>query len=727
MRSADEGRTWTEPRVMFDGADDDRDPHVTQLRDGTLVCSFFPYRKGGDGKPEYEACVIESRDGGWTWDPMPRVLARSWACSAPVRELPDGTRLLGVYHEEGQTAYGGVLRSTDAGRTWSDPIPIGRGSGVRLDAETDLVQLRDGSLYAALRGDRTNMHFAISLDTGLTWSGVTNIGFQGHCPHFTRLASGEILLTHRLPHTALHISGDEGKSWRGPFQIDDTTGAYPSTVELRDGSVLVVYYEEGEGSGIRARRFSLTNSGLRREPLHPEPRAIGSRLELFADDFLIERLEGCSRVLHRPQPDGIALRFDAPWEGAFSGYVTVLSDGGLYRMYYRGLPVAGADGSTNEVTCYAESADGVRWTKPLLGLFEVAGSRSNNVMLAGQPPFSHNFAPFLDTRPGVAASERFKALAGTAASGLHAFASADGLRWQPLRPTAVLTQGAFDSQNVAFWSDAEGCYALYLRTWTGGDFAGYRTISRSTSTNFVDWTAPEEMTFDDGPREHLYTSQTHPYYRAPHLYVALPMRFLPGRAVLSAEQAQALGVGNGYAGDTAETVLMTSRGGNRYHRPFMEGFIRPGPDLGNWASRAGLTALGILPTGPAEMSVYKQAHYAQPNCHLVRHVLRTDGFVSVNAPLRGGEFTTRLLTFTGRELVLNFSAGAAGGIRVEIQGEEGRAVPGRSLADAVEQAGDELERTVAWKNGTDVSALAGSPIRLRFVMQDADLYSMRFR
>lgn len=457
------------------------------------------------------------------------------------------------------------------------------------------------------------------------------------------------------------------------------------------------------------------------------PVALGSRLELFADALLVDHLEGGTLKLHEPHPANVALTFDAPWEGAFSAYVTVLRDGSRYLCYYRGVPTAGRDGSENEVTCIAESPDGITFTKPSLGLYEVAGTRSNNVVLAGQAPFSHNFAPFLDTRPGSPTAERFKALAGTSEKGLHGFRSGDGVHWEPIRGQPLITRGAFDSQNVAFWSESEHCYVLYLRTWSGGDFRGFRTISRATSTNFLDWSDPVEMSFGDTPREHLYTSQTHPYFRAPHLYIATPMRFLPGRKVLTPEQAQALGVDPGYASDTAEAVFMTTRGGSRYERLFMEGFIRPGPDLGNWASRAGLTALGVVPTGPAEMSLYKQAHYAQPSGHLVRYTLRTDGFVSVNAPYRGGELLTRPVTFTGNRLEVNFSTGASGGVRVEIQRADGRPVPGFTLADAVEQVGDEIGRVVSWKGGADVSALAGSTVRLRFVMADADLYALRFR
>ncbi len=455
--------------------------------------------------------------------------------------------------------------------------------------------------------------------------------------------------------------------------------------------------------------------------------AISNRLELFVDDFLIERLEGAQLKLHEPSPAGVALRFDQPWEGSFSGYLTVIRDGGLLRMYYRGLPASGGDNSTKEVTCYAESRDGITWTKPQLGLFEVFGTRSNNVVLAQAAPFTHNFAPFLDTRPGVPALERFKAVGGSSKSGLVAFVSGDGLRWRKLRESPVFTQGVFDSQNVAFWSEAEHCYALYFRTWTERGYQGFRTISRTTSTNFLDWSPPVEMTFGDTPMEHLYTSQTQPYFRAPHLYLATAMRFVPGRKVLTDEQAMALGVSPGYASDCADAVLLSSRGGNRYARTFMESFIRPGLDPGNWASRAGLTALGIVPTGPTEISLYKQAHYAQPSAHLVRYTLRPDGFVSVNAPYRGGELVTKPLQFTGRELVINFATGAAGGVRAELQDPEGRPRPGFTLEDAREQVGDDVERVVRWAQGPDVSRLAGQPVRVRFVLKDADIFSMRFR
>src|SRR5262249_44719848 len=213
---------------------------------------------------------------------------------------------------------------------------------------------------------------------------------------------------------------------------------------------------------------------------------------------------------------------------------------------------------------------------------------------------------------GVPAAERYKALGGTSKSGLIAFASADGLRWRRLQEAPVLTAGAFDSQNLAFWSAVEGEYVCYFRTFKRIDGTGYRWISRSTSADFRHWSGPVEMTFGDAPPEHLYTNQTQPYFRAPHLYIATPARFMPGRQAITPEQAQAIHVHPQYFGDTSDAVLMSSRGGSRYDRTFLEGFIRPAIGLENWVSRTNYPALNVVPTSDREMSIYVQQNYGQP-------------------------------------------------------------------------------------------------------------------
>lgn len=465
-------------------------------------------------------------------------------------------------------------------------------------------------------------------------------------------------------------------------------------------------------------------------PLAAQILELGSRRELFVDRWLIERLTGVELRLAQPVDAGVALELDQPWEGPFSGYFTVLKDGPLYRLYYRGLPAAGADGNAREVTCYAESRDGVRWVKPKLGLYQIAGSGDNNVILANQPPFSHNFAPFLDARPGVPPAERYKALAGTARSGLHAFVSADGVRWRRLREQAVIPapdSSAFDSQNVAFWSESEGRYVCYFRSWKRIGAVNYRWVSRTVSPDFIHWSPPLEMSFGEAPAEHLYTNQTSPYFRAPHIYLGVCARFFPGRQVLSDEQARAIQVDPKYYRDCSDAVLITSRGGERYDRTFLEAFLRPGLGWENWVSRSNYPACNIVPTGADQMSLYVARHYGQPTAHLRRYVLRVDGVASVHAGYAGGELITKPFRFRGRWLEINYSTSAAGSLQIEIQDQAGNPLPGYSLAEAEQMIGDQIEAVARWRGASDLKALEGRPIRLRIRLKDADLYALRFR
>jgi hypothetical protein len=450
-----------------------------------------------------------------------------------------------------------------------------------------------------------------------------------------------------------------------------------------------------------------------------------SRRELFIDGHLIQRLDDAELRLHEPCRAGTAIDFDRPWEGPFCGYVTVLRDGDRFRMYYRGMSRAGSDGTAGEVTCYAESPDGIHWAKPLLGICEIDGSHANNVVLKDHTPASHNFSPFVDARPDAPPEERYKALGGTSQSGLIGFASPDGLRWRRLQQEAVFrdTGWVFDSQNVCFWSEAEQKYVLYYRRSP----EGVRGIARATSDDFRHWSTPEQMAFNQGPAEHLYTNQTHPYFRAPHIYLGVAARFMPGRRVLSDEQARTIGVDPRYFGDISDAVLLSTRGGSRYDRTFLESFVRPGIGRENWTSRTNYPALGIVPTSEREMSIYIQKNYGQPGARLDRYVLRWDGFASVHAGYGGGELLTRPVTWPARgeaRLIINYSTSAAGGIRVEVQDENRGPIPGFALSDCEEVIGDEIERIVGWKGGSDLSVLANRPLRLRFTLRDADLYSL---
>ncbi|MEO1844794.1 MAG: hypothetical protein ABGZ37_11010 [Akkermansiaceae bacterium] len=453
-----------------------------------------------------------------------------------------------------------------------------------------------------------------------------------------------------------------------------------------------------------------------------EPIKIAAQRELFVDHHLIERLDGVRLELHRPQAREIVFRFDQPWEGIYCGYETVLKDGETYRFYYRGMPEAKHDLDT-EVTCVAESKDGIHWSRPKLTNYLVRGAKENNVVLA-RSRGCHNLAPFIDTNPACPPAQRYKAMGGSGSPGLLAFTSPDGLRWKQLQENPVITKGAFDSQNNAFWSLSEGHYVCYFRVFREGK----RWIARATSKDFIHWSEPIDLELNGNPREHLYTNQFGPYLRAPQIYLGMPTRYFPGRRVVTTEEALRIGTPQewDYVNACTDIQLTSARGGADLKRTFMEAFIRPGADLRNWTSRASYAARGIVQTGERELSLYVKHHSGYKSNHLRRYTIRPDGFISVNAPYTGGELVTKLFTFTGSTLSLNFASSAAGGMWVEIQGPDGKAIEGFSLQDCTEIIGDRLEHTVRWKGGTDVSALRGKPVRLRVRMKDADLYSFRF-
>lgn len=434
------------------------------------------------------------------------------------------------------------------------------------------------------------------------------------------------------------------------------------------------------------------------------PIEIGSRLEPMVDKHLIDKTTGGTRLrLHPPLPREVVWKPDAAWESTSAAYFTVFRDGELFRMYYRGSPRDMPD-----VVCMMTSSDGVQWERPKLGLFDFRGSKENNIVWTGGPfRTSVNFAPFRDTRPGVPDNERYKALAG---SPIHAFASADGIHWRLLVEKPVLTGTNFDSQNVAFWDERRNCYVAFMRHRLEGNV---RFVSTSTSADFRKWTERVPIDTGDAPIEHLYTNGTAPYFRAPHIYFSFMKRFVPER--------------NKYNEGVSDVVFLTSRDGRHFDRTFLEALIRPGLDPRSWAARSNMPAWGLVQTGEQEMSIYYLQNYRTHGIQVRRGTFRLDGVASAHGGVPGGELTTKALQFKGSRLVLNFSTSAAGSIQVEIQDPQGKPVPGFGLSDCHEMFGDEIERAVSWMGGPDVGQLAGKPVRLRFVLRDADLYSLRFR
>jgi len=487
---------------------------------------------------------------------------------------------------------------------------------------------------------------------------------------------------------------------------------------------------------------------------------IGGRRELFVDDAMVSTISGGLRmVLHRPERKEIVLETDRPWEGNASGYQSVMFSDGKYRMYYRGghydknFGVSDTTRTSHPwVLCYAESEDGIRWTRPNLGLCAYNGSKENNIVLdarlvgkiAGDPAHT---SVFYDANPACPGDQRYKVVingkggTGRFGAALYVLGSGDGLRFRILDTTPCATDGAFDSQNLIFWDPVARTYRAYYRNFRNG----IRDIMTSSSTDILHFPPGKQVVRQQGKDYALYTNQMQPYYRAPHIILGFPMRYydrgtdawgwpamsaLPGVENRKMRSAKS----NRYGTAVTDGMLLASRDGETV-RLWEEAFMRPGPrQKESWTYGDNFIFWGLVETvshlgdAPNEISFYSTEGYWQGNSTKFRRsTLRLDGFVSAQAPATGGELITKPLIFAGAALSINFETGGPGELKVEIQNLDGSPVPGYALADCFPIFGDHIDFPVSWKGkGTDVSTLAGKPVRIRFALKDADLYAFQF-
>ena len=483
------------------------------------------------------------------------------------------------------------------------------------------------------------------------------------------------------------------------------------------------------------------------EAFHPvqaaEPIAIGSRLEPLVDHALIDSVEGSMQLkLHYPTPREVAITFDQPWEGGASGYPTVIQDGKIYRMYYRGHRYIIDDPplrqAQSEAVCYAESTDGIHWTRPNLGIYQWPGVEDNNIIWMGSPE-THNFAPFLDSNPECLPEQRFKAIGGTSASkGMWTFQSADGIHWKRLSEGPVVTKGAFDSHNTAFWDAKQQRYSMYVRYFSESKYRGLRLIGFTHSQDFKTWNNPVGIEYPDSPPQQMYTNQILPYYRAPHVLFGFPTRYVAKPLTKHVEQlppvelrTTLIKASQRVGTDLTDGIFMSSRDGRTFKR-WDEAFLRPGPEAeGRWIYGDNYQAYGLYETTSAspgnEISMlFDEGAWRAGERRLRRYTIRLDGFVSLNARYAGGKMTTQPLSFDGSVLTVNYATSAAGTLEVGILNADGTTIPGFTLEDSAELFGDTTAQVVSWKSGSDVSSLAGKPVRLVFELKDGDLYSFQF-
>ncbi len=121
-----------------------------------------------------------------------------------------------------------------------------------------------------------------------------------------------------------------------------------------------------------------------------------------------------------------------------------------------------------------------------------------------------------------------------------------------------ITEGRFDSQNLAFWDSTRKHYREYHRHLREG-----RDIMTSTSSDFSDWTDPVFLEYSPERLTQLYTNQIAPYYRAPHIFLGFPTRYITGRGLLTPLNERIARISEGFGRNYTDGGFMTSRGGRR--------------------------------------------------------------------------------------------------------------------------------------------------------------------
>ena len=472
-----------------------------------------------------------------------------------------------------------------------------------------------------------------------------------------------------------------------------------------------------------------------RATAQPAPVDVSSRKQLFVDELLIAESEGIALTVNRPvkDPEPVMEGYELRW----SLYNAVLKDKDAIRLYYNPI-VAG-----KLRMAYAESKDGVHWTRPNLGIVEIDGSKDNNIVF----PLEDTEGVWtqisggnvcIDANPACPEEERYKMPVWWHPPGepdwkTWVCASPDGLHWKPISDEPSFRNS--DTGNTMWWDADLGRYVAYVRIW--GPPPSPRKIGRCEFDDCGDW-GKEQVVFEADEKDpqviDFYTNAAAKYQG---VYMMFPSVHAWSRDyLLTPEHADKQPADRKVLG-AWDVQFATSRDGIRWTRLDRSPFV-PDGEYNEWDAAMISMCHGLIETDteiwmyywgrnwPHLMQFAPDGPFLPGRYGVGRLRLRLDGFVSADAAYTGGELTTVPITFSGKGLELNFQTGVGGSVKVEMQDADGKPVPGFTLDEADEIYGNFIHRTVTWQGKDDVGPLAGKPVVLRFAMRDAKLYAFQF-
>ena len=497
--------------------------------------------------------------------------------------------------------------------------------------------------------------------------------------------------------------------------------------------VLLLFFVAGH-SALAQRNKTEVDLALDAVVLRPGER------QLFLDDFLLGDLDAVTRVTHSPRKyegnpvvrpdlptDGVAIQLrDAPsWDEREQ----------VWKLWYMRY---GDDGNGAGGSGYARSKDGLVWEKPVLGLVEVRGNRNNNLIMVQGEPTAFTQHVILD--PDAPPARRYKGMIGP--RGRHPIVSADGFTFTRLQVPAIPSQ----DESHLNWDEVSRQFILTVKH--GGPFG--RSVYLSLSSDFERWSKPELIYHADAqdqvmgaayqqevqgnprlwrptinrPDEYNVEIYNMAVFRYEGLYIGLP-NYFESSGRIPPPRGNQDGINSPKLASSRDLRSWTRVDGRAHFIPISEmgpGVldtgqimasshpIRRGDEL--WFYYSGID-VRHRPNMPRVIDEYRGAIYLAK--------LRVDGFVSLRAGEQAGRVDTRPVLVEGRRLFVNVSA--SGALRAEITGPDGRtALPGWGAGQCVPVKGNHFRAEVVWPD-RDLTELSGKRVRIRFYLQNTDLYS----
>ena len=472
---------------------------------------------------------------------------------------------------------------------------------------------------------------------------------------------------------------------------------------------------------------------------------IGSTKQLFVDDYLIESLTNARQVLNPAEKvdNNPVIRPDRPWEGNYLGLSHVMFDekDRVFKMWYSSSSFSARRGDDGKLIaegpsdydpvplCLAISGDGIYWEKPELGLVEFQGSTKNNIVPSEQ------FMPyfFQDMHEGDPI-KRYKGLiregtTETPGMTFDLYYSPDGFNWTPYKNNPVIDTspriGRWGPTNFMGWDPIRQVYAVHMENCLHRRSAlGKRLIGRAESPDMIHWSDPETILLPDekdSPDTEFYAMPTTTYEG---LYIGLLWIFRTNNT-------------------THHPEIVFSRDGVHYERNYREPFIQRGSPKVLFDSSC------VYADAPFVHGDHFYTYYSGVNWRSYETLVQLgdkglgtiglavtplDGFVSVEGAKRDfSQMVTRSFGFSGRELHLNVGSHLTDGlktecdVRVELLTPNHEPLPGFGFDEADPITTTGLSHVVSWQGKSDLSNLAGGPIKLRFHFKNAKLYSFQLK